>query len=84
MRLVSLFLRIAYSTSSWGIQEGEKVRPSRPTCITTHASRRVFFLTGCAAQVLFHDLLSVDSSEANLIKDADKAYSKGSRIASEM
>mmetsp|Transcript_18254 Transcript_18254/g.25720 ORF Transcript_18254/g.25720 Transcript_18254/m.25720 type:complete len:565 (+) Transcript_18254:130-1824(+) len=32
----------------------------------------------------FHDLLNIDSPEATLIKDMDKAYSKGSRLASEL
>eukprot|EP00798_Chlamydomonas_sp_ICE-L_P007873 gene7873-1083_t len=32
----------------------------------------------------FHDLLGIDSPEAQLIKDMDKWYSKGSRLASEM
>jgi len=32
----------------------------------------------------FHDLLNIDSPEATLIKDMDKAYSKGSRLASEI
>jgi hypothetical protein len=33
--------------------------------------------------VYFHDLLSVESEEANTIQDTDKMYSKFSRIASE-
>jgi hypothetical protein len=32
----------------------------------------------------FHDLLNIDSVEAQLIKDMDKLYSKGSRLATEM
>lgn len=32
----------------------------------------------------FHDLLNIDSPEAQMIKDMDKLYSKGSRIATEM
>jgi hypothetical protein len=32
----------------------------------------------------FHDLLNIDSPEATLIKDTDKLYSKGSRLASEL
>ncbi|EKX53218.1 hypothetical protein GUITHDRAFT_100928 [Guillardia theta CCMP2712] len=32
----------------------------------------------------FHDLLAVESKEATLIKEADKVYSKGSRLASEL
>jgi len=32
----------------------------------------------------FHDFLNIDSPEANLIKDMDKWYSKGSRLASEL
>jgi len=32
----------------------------------------------------FHDLLNIDSPEATLIKDMDKLYSKGSRMATEL
>jgi len=32
----------------------------------------------------FHDLLNIDSSEATLIKEMDKLYSKGSRLATEL
>lgn len=32
----------------------------------------------------FHDLLSIESVEADLIKETDKLYSKGSRLASEL
>ena len=32
----------------------------------------------------FHDLLNIDSPEATLIKEMDKGYSKGSRLATEM
>ncbi|KAG1681351.1 hypothetical protein FOA52_007399 [Chlamydomonas sp. UWO 241] len=32
----------------------------------------------------FHDLLNIDSPEATLVRDMDKMYSKGSRLASEM
>jgi hypothetical protein len=32
----------------------------------------------------FHDLLNIDSAEARLIKDMDKLYSAGSRLATEM
>ena len=32
----------------------------------------------------FHDLLNIDSPEATLIKDMDKLYSKGSRMATEI
>lgn len=50
--------RIAYSTVSWGVHDGD--------------------------ETVFHDLLAVDSNEAKLIEHADKLYSKGSRIASEL
>jgi hypothetical protein len=33
--------------------------------------------------VYFHDLLNIESEEANMIQDTDKMYSKFSRIASE-
>jgi hypothetical protein len=33
--------------------------------------------------VYFHDLLNIESEEANMIQDTDKMYSKLSRIASE-
>mmetsp|Transcript_1115 Transcript_1115/g.2406 ORF Transcript_1115/g.2406 Transcript_1115/m.2406 type:complete len:592 (-) Transcript_1115:54-1829(-) len=36
------------------------------------------------AFTFFHDLLAVESKEATLIKEADKVYSKGSRLASEL
>eukprot|EP00931_Biecheleriopsis_adriatica_P069757 TRINITY_DN43564_c0_g1_i1.p1 TRINITY_DN43564_c0_g1~~TRINITY_DN43564_c0_g1_i1.p1 ORF type:complete len:585 (-),score=108.94 TRINITY_DN43564_c0_g1_i1:55-1629(-) len=32
----------------------------------------------------FHDFLNIDSQEAQLIRDTDKLYSKGSRLASEL
>lgn len=32
----------------------------------------------------FHDLLNIDSAEATMIKDMDKLYSKGSRMATEL
>lgn len=32
----------------------------------------------------FHDFLSIDSEEAQMIKDMDHMYSKGSRMASEV
>mmetsp|Transcript_6054 Transcript_6054/g.10931 ORF Transcript_6054/g.10931 Transcript_6054/m.10931 type:complete len:598 (-) Transcript_6054:264-2057(-) len=32
----------------------------------------------------FHDLFAVESKEAQMIKDADKLYSRGSRLASEL
>jgi len=35
-------------------------------------------------QVVFHDLLNVESPEADLIRSADKLYSTGSRLASEI
>eukprot|EP00283_Hemiselmis_rufescens_P014347 CAMPEP_0173441764 /NCGR_PEP_ID=MMETSP1357-20121228/24124_1 /TAXON_ID=77926 /ORGANISM="Hemiselmis rufescens, Strain PCC563" /LENGTH=578 /DNA_ID=CAMNT_0014407363 /DNA_START=82 /DNA_END=1815 /DNA_ORIENTATION=- len=36
------------------------------------------------AETLFHDLLAVESPEADLIKRTDELYSKGSRLASEI
>lgn len=38
--------------------------------------------SGCPTY--FHDLLSIDSAEAQLIRDQDKMYSKASRMASEL
>jgi hypothetical protein len=35
-------------------------------------------------EVWFHDFLNIDSEEAQMIKDTDKLYSKGSRLASEV
>ena len=32
----------------------------------------------------FHDFLNIESEEAQMIKDADALYSKGSRLASEV
>ena len=34
--------------------------------------------------IRFHDFLNIDSEEAQMIKDTDKLYSKGSRLASEV
>ena len=34
--------------------------------------------------VYFHDLLNIESDEATMIRDTDKMYSKGSRLASEL
>ena len=39
---------------------------------------------GGGSQTVFHDFLAIDSPEANLIKDADALYSRGSRLASEL
>ena len=39
---------------------------------------------GSGKATYFHDLLNIDSKEASLIKDMDKLYSAGSRIATEM
>ena len=39
---------------------------------------------GEGSQTIFHDLLAIESPEAKLIHDADKMYSKGSRLASEL
>lgn len=38
---------------------------------------------GSGKATYFHDLLNIDSPEATLIKDMDKMYSKGSRMATE-
>ena len=35
-------------------------------------------------ETYFHDFLNIDSEEAQMIKDTDKLYSKGSRLASEV
>eukprot|EP00584_Thalassiosira_punctigera_P025531 CAMPEP_0172551206 /NCGR_PEP_ID=MMETSP1067-20121228/36684_1 /TAXON_ID=265564 ORGANISM="Thalassiosira punctigera, Strain Tpunct2005C2" /NCGR_SAMPLE_ID=MMETSP1067 /ASSEMBLY_ACC=CAM_ASM_000444 /LENGTH=518 /DNA_ID=CAMNT_0013338961 /DNA_START=30 /DNA_END=1586 /DNA_ORIENTATION=- len=40
--------------------------------------------SGNDRETWFHDFLNIDSEEAQMIKDMDKAYSKGSRLASEM
>ena len=37
-----------------------------------------------AKATYFHDLLNIDSAEATLIKDMDKLYSRGSRLATEL
>ncbi|CAM9203964.1 unnamed protein product [Chrysoparadoxa australica] len=39
---------------------------------------------GAGADTYFHDLLNIDSSESQLIKDTEKIYSAGSRLASEL
>jgi hypothetical protein len=40
-------------------------------------------LGDASRDVYFHDLLNIESEEANMIRDTDKMYSKLSRIASE-
>lgn len=60
----------------------------RVACVNCH------YLTLCAHSYLifsnlnlrhrFHDFLNIDSEEAQMIKDTDKLYSKGSRLASEL
>lgn len=40
--------------------------------------------SGNDRETWFHDFLNIDSEEAQMIKDTDKLYSKGSRLASEM
>lgn len=62
--------RIAYAASSWGL-DGEDAG-GRETGI--NPSRETWF----------HDFLNIDSEEAQMIKDTDKLYSKGSRLASEL
>ncbi|CAN0417969.1 unnamed protein product [Discosporangium mesarthrocarpum] len=39
---------------------------------------------GAGMGTYFHDLLNIKSREAGIIKKADRIYSKGSRLASEM
>lgn len=40
--------------------------------------------SGEKRETWFHDFLNIDSEEAQMIKDTDKLYSKGSRLASEV
>lgn len=40
--------------------------------------------SGNDREIWFHDFLNIDSEEAQMIKDMDKVYSKGSRWASEL
>eukprot|EP00585_Thalassiosira_rotula_P009346 CAMPEP_0196133736 /NCGR_PEP_ID=MMETSP0910-20130528/2831_1 /TAXON_ID=49265 /ORGANISM="Thalassiosira rotula, Strain GSO102" /LENGTH=517 /DNA_ID=CAMNT_0041393487 /DNA_START=45 /DNA_END=1598 /DNA_ORIENTATION=+ len=40
--------------------------------------------SGNDRETWFHDFLNIESEEAQMIKDTDKLYSKGSRMASEM
>jgi hypothetical protein len=40
--------------------------------------------SGDERETWFHDFLNIDSEEAQMIKDTDKLYSKGSRLASEV
>lgn len=63
--------RIAYAATSWGL--GEK-------------NGGFFGLGGDDndRDTYFHDFLNIDSEEAQMIKDTDKMYSKGSRLASEL
>ena len=62
--------RIAYAACSWAMHADEDTG-STPTK-KSNESRSVFF----------HDLLNIDSPEADLIKDTDAMYSKLSRITS--
>jgi hypothetical protein len=58
--------RIAYAACSWAMHADED-------SATTSGSKRTTY---------FHDLLNIDSPEADLIKATDAAYSKMSRITS--
>ena len=64
--------RIAYAATSWGL--GEKKGGGFLGLGGDDRDRDTYF----------HDFLNIDSEEAQLIKDMDKMYSKGSRLASEL
>lgn len=65
--------RIAYAATSWGLgnagDEGNIIAA---------------LMGGNKRETWFHDFLNIDSEEAQMIKDTDKLYSKGSRLASEV
>lgn len=62
--------RIAYATCSWAIHVDED----------NHMNGN----TTSSRQTYFHDLLNIDSEEADLIINTDSLYSKFSRIASNL
>mmetsp|Transcript_22987 Transcript_22987/g.34279 ORF Transcript_22987/g.34279 Transcript_22987/m.34279 type:complete len:530 (-) Transcript_22987:2892-4481(-) len=64
--------RIAYAATSWGL--GEEKKGGFLGLGGDDKDRETFF----------HDFLNIESEEAQLIKDMDKMYSKGSRLASEL
>ena len=63
--------RIAYAACSWALHADEDMGTS-PT--KKNSTRTTYF----------HDLLNIDSSEADLIKETDAVYSKMSRITSNL
>jgi hypothetical protein len=65
--------RIAYAACSWALHADEDV--SGGSTPTKNSMNRTTY---------FHDLLNIDSSEADLIKATDATYSKMSRITSNM
>ncbi len=63
--------RIAYAACSWAMHVDSDAPPSSTYSITSK-DRTTYF----------HDLLNIDSPEADLIKSTDEVYSKMSRITS--
>ena len=63
--------RIAYAACSWAMHVDQDVPAS--SSFTPASSDRTTY---------FHDLLNIDSPEADLIKSTDEVYSKMSRITS--
>lgn len=64
--------RIAYAACSWALAEAEKSNTNNDDDDDS------------ISRVYFHDLLNIDSEEADLIKATDALYSKMSRITSNM
>ena len=66
--------RIAYATCSWAIHADKDHAALSSTTAKTPAARTTYF----------HDLLNIDSPEADLIHSTDAFYSKMSRITSNL
>lgn len=64
--------RIAYAACSWAMQVDSDAPPSATYPTSTSKDRTTYF----------HDLLNIDSPEADLIKSTDEVYSKMSRLTS--
>ena len=67
--------RLAYSAASWALNNTKGSGGEKNSNANSTTQPR---------SVIFHDLLSIDSPEADLIKNTDALYSRFSRWASEM
>ncbi len=66
--------RIAYAACSWAMHVDQDTSSDSPSSAAVSKDRTTYF----------HDLLNIDSEEADLIKATDAVYSKMSRIASNL